>query len=335
MEKNFVVIDAHNHFLPEAAAKKSTTADGKDFAQAFSGSRAHGWKRTLDLENRVQLMDEAGVDMAVLEQSASSPQGIGYCHEINDGYFKAIREYPNRFLPCVHVPLEGSPQALEELDRAVNELGFKGVSLVASTQKVTLDSEGLFPLYERISELDLPIFIHPSTREPIWGGDRYAMSCHVSREYDVAKCVNEVMHGVLNRFPDLKFIMPHHGGGIPNQKGRMMAWFEPEGWNIPEEIRGLPKTPRELKQLGLDEAFSALFDKLYFDLAGFGGWMPITESAVKVIRPDRLCFGTDFPFEIHEAQDVKAFIEGIKQLAISEKDKRNILGENVKRLFKI
>ena len=63
--------------------------------------------------------------------------------------------------------------------------------------------------------------------------------------------------------------------------------------------------------------------------------MPITEAATKTIRSHRLCFGTDFPFEIHEARDIKKFIDNIKELDISEQDKKNVLGENVKRLFKL
>ena len=211
----------------------------------------------------------------------------------------------------------------------------KILALITSTNSATLDSETLFPIYERVSEYDLPIVVHPTIRPGLWGGNKYGMEHHISREYDVAKATIEVLYGVLPKFPELKFIMPHHGGGMPALKGRVMAHFEPEGWDIPQTLKGLPKTPRELQELGLAHAFEDIFGKLYFDTAGFGGWMPITEAGVKTIRSDRLCFGTDYPFEIHDAKDVKLFIENIKGLDISEQDKRNILGENAKRLFKI
>jgi predicted TIM-barrel fold metal-dependent hydrolase len=335
MAKKYTVIDTHNHYMPASTASKNTVADGMDYAASFKGGRSFGWQRALDLEKRVKFMDDAGVDIAVLEQSASSPQGLDYCKDMNAGYCKGTKEFPNRFLPCVHVPLEANPQVYDEIDRAVKEYGFRGMSLVSSTSKYTLDSEELFPLYEKVSKMDLPILVHPSIRRPIWGGVKYSMSQHVSREYDVCKASVEVLYGVLPRFPDLKFVMPHHGGGMPSVMGRILQWFEPEGWKIPAEIKGMPKTPREMKELGLDKEFARMFEKLYFDLAGFSGWMPITEAAVKVIRPDRLCFGTDFPFEIHEPQDVKTFIDGIMKLNVSEKDKENMLGGNIKRLFKI
>ncbi len=335
MPKKWLVIDSHHHFLPEEAARKSGVADGTDYAAYMVGRYARAFQWLRQIERNVRIMDEAGVDMAVINQSGSSPQGLEMCQTINDGYAKVVSEYPGRFIACAHVPLEGGPEVLNELDRAVNGLGFRGVSLVSSTSKVTLDSSELFPLYEKISQLDIPVVIHPTLRIPLWGGVKYLMSSHVSREYDIAKATVEVMYSVLKDFPDLKFIMPHHGGGIPSLKGRIEARFEPEGWEVPEEIKGLSKTPGELQQLGLDKAFEELFGKLYFDTAGFGGWMPITEAATKVIRTDRLCFGTDYPYEIHEAEDIKAFIDNIKRLDISETEKRNILGENVKALFKL
>ena len=335
MAENWLVIDAHHHFFPEEATKRLGIADGMDYAASTTGKFARLYQQGKEIEHTVQVMDEAGVDMAVLNQSAWSPGGLAVCQAINNGYARVARDYPGRFIACAHIPLEAGQEALDELDRAVNELGCKGVSLVTSTSKVTLISKELFPLYQKISQLDIPIVIHPTIRVPLWGGTTYLVGSGVSREYDIAKATIEVMNNVLKEFPDLKFLMPHHGGGMPNIVGRVKARFEPEGWEVPEKIRGIAKTPREMEQLGLDKAFDELFGKLYFDTAGFGGWMPITKSATEVIRSDRLCFGTDYPYEIHEAEDIKAFIDNIKQLNIPETEKRNILGENIKTLFRL
>jgi predicted TIM-barrel fold metal-dependent hydrolase len=70
-------------------------------------------------------------------------------------------------------------------------------------------------------------------------------------------------------------------------------------------------------------------------MAGFAGWMPIVDSALKTIRSDRLCFGTDYPLDFHGQEDIKSYIDNIKQLNIAEKDKRNILGENARRFFNL
>jgi predicted TIM-barrel fold metal-dependent hydrolase len=335
MNEKMFVIDLHNHFYPPETAQLARDVDGTDFASKIKNRPSGFYNKTHDLDQRLQMMDGAGVDMAVLNQAAWSPQGLEMCRAINDGYAEAGKTHPDRFIPCTHIPPEASPEVLAELDRGVNELGMKALALVSSTSKTRLDSENLFPLYEKVSQYGIPIVIHPTLRKGLWGGEKYRMEEHVSREYDVAKATVEVMYGVLPQFPDLKFVMPHHGGGIPALKGRIVAHFEPEGWDVPDEIRRRPKTPSELDETGLNAAFEDLFGKLYFDTAGFGGWLPITEAAAKTIRNDRLLFGTDYPFEIHRARDVKVFVEGIKNLDITDQAKRNILGENAKRLFGI
>ena len=123
---------------------------------------------------------------------------------------------------------------------------------------------------------------------------------------------------------------------MPGLKARIRARFEPEGWDIPAEIKSYPKTPRELDELGLSKVFDDLFDRLYFDMAGSGaGWIPMIKAGLLTIRTDRTCFGTDYPYEVRNAEDVRFFIDTIRQLDISETDKRLILGENIKNLFKI
>jgi len=333
MADKWLVVDLHNHFYPENTARLARDADGTDFASRVKKRPSGFYSKTYDLEQRLEMMDQAGVDMAVLNQAAWSPQGMEMCRAINDGYAEAARKHPKRYIPCAHIPPDGARESLEELERAVNDLGMKALALVSSLSDKRLDSEDLFPVYEKVMEYGIPVVVHPTLRKGVWGGGRYRMEEHVSREYDVAMATCEIMYGVLGRFPELKVVMPHHGGGIPALKGRIAAHFEPEGWNVPEDIRKRPKTPRELEETGLKTAFEDIFNKLYFDTAGFGGWMPITEAATKTIRSDRLCFGTDYPFEIHEAKDVRAFVENIKNLDMSEQDKRNILGENARRLF--
>jgi len=334
MTQRYRLIDSHNHFIPRKATDLACKADGTDYRDRLKKMPV-GYEKNFEIEPRLKFMDKAGVEKAVLHTASWSPQGIEMCRTLNDGYGAIVQRYPDRFIGCAHVPLDGSPETLNELNRAIHDLGLKGVTLVSSTLKSAMDGEEIFPLYQRISEMDIPIVVHPTIRTGVWEGTKYGMSNHISREYDVLRATVEVFFGILTRFPDLRILIPHYGGGIPALKGRIMAWYEPAGWNIPDELRNMPKTPRELRELGLDRAFEEIFNKIYFDMAGFGGWMPIAEAAVRTIRTDRLCFGTDYPFEIHDSRDVKEFAENIEHLDIPEQDKRNILGENVCRLFKL
>ena len=337
MTKKWLVIDSHTHFLPEEAVAKAGVSHGFDYAALLKGEMSIPYKRIRDIEETLRIMEGAGIDMAVENQSAWSPQGLEICQAINDGYAGILRRYPGKFILCGHVPLEGGQAIVDEIDRCRNVLGLHGMSLASSAPDVGLDAPQLWPLYEKISRLGIPIVIHPSVRFPIWGGgEKYDMRRTISREYDVLKATVEILYGVLKDFPDLKFLLPHYGGGIPGQKARLRAWFEPEGWEIPPEIKSCPKTPRELEALGIPRAFDELFDKLYFDMAGAGaGWLPAIKAGLLMIRADRLCFGTDYPYDMHTAEDIKTFINTIKKLDISDNDKRLMLGENVRALFKI
>ncbi len=334
MAKKWLIIDAHNHYFPQDVLGKLGTADGMDYASMAKGrtNRCYEWGRSI--ERTIQVMDEAGVDMTLINQSTWSPLGLEACQKLNFAYARVQRGHPERFIACAQVPLDGNAETLREVDRAVGELGLKVMSLVTSTNTMTLDSEKLFPLWEKLSKQDIPVVLHPTTRTPLWGASSYMLNGGVAREYDCAKAAVEVLDVVLKNFPDLRFLMPHHGGGMPFLKGRITARFEPADWEVPGDIKGIAKTPRQMKELGLDKAFDEYFDKLYFDTAGSGGWMPITEAIVKIVRTDRICFGTDYPFEIHHGSDIKLFIEGIKKLPISDTEKRNILGDNLRQFLR-
>jgi len=280
-------------------------------------------------------MEECGMHMALLNQCTWSPNGLDTCKAINNGYVKIQRENPGKFITCAHLPVHEGTAAMEELKRSMEVLGLNGVALLSSYAQITINSGVMVPFYEKISKYDVPIVIHPTLRRPLWGGVKYDLSTTVSREYDIAKCVVEILYGVLSRYPDLKFLISHFGGGMPVLKERVVSWHQPEEWDILEGVRGHALTPRELKERGLWEDFHRQFDKLYFDSAGFGGSMVMMRAAVDGIRRDRITFGTDYPFEFRDPRDVRQYIADIKSLDIFEEDKRNILGQNVLDLFKI
>lgn len=337
MTEKWLVIDAHTHFLPAEAVAKTGITGGFDYSALMRGEMSIAYKKFQDIEATLRIMQDAGVDMAVLNQSAWSTQGLEVCKGLNDGYARIGREYPGKFILCGHIPLQLGQDVMNEIERCITELGLKGMSLASSMPEVTLDSPELWPIYEKIDQLGVPIVVHPTVRFPLWGGGKkYELRRTISREYDIAKGVVEVMYGVLKDFPDLKWLMPHYGGGMPGLKARLRAWFEPEGWDVPAEIKNCAKTPRELDELGLSKAFDELFDKIYFDMAGSGaGWIPAIKAALLMIRTDRMCFGTDYYPDIHTAEDIRSFIDNIKQLDIPEADKRSMLGENIKNLFKV
>jgi len=189
--------------------------------------------------------------------------------------------------------------------------------------------------FAKVSELDIPVVVHPTVRIPVWGGVKHNMSGSVSREYDIIKAFVEALSGVLPEFPDVKFLFSHYAGGVPFLLPRIKSWYVPSGRSpIPEERRAAPKTMREFADYGLEKDFDKLLDQFYYNMAGTGGSMTALKQALMVLKPERICFGSDYPWEMARPSDLKAYINGVKRLDIPERDKVNILGGNVLRLFK-
>ena len=331
---NYKVVDTHHHFLPSEALKYAKKTDEVDYSFIMKRFSKAG-SLMQDVDKTLAYMEESGIHMALLNLGSWSLAGLETCRAINDGYAKIQRENPNKFITCAHLPVHEKASAMDELKRSMEVLGLNGVTLVSSYTHITIDSELMEPFYKKIMEYNVPIVVHPTLRRPLWGGEKYDLSTTIAREYDIAKCVVEVLYGILPKYPDLKFLMPHFGGGMQVLKYRLLSSHQPEGWDLPEGERGHGLTPRELKERGLWEDFHRQFDKIYFDSAGFGGSMVTMRAAVNGVRRNRITFGTDYPYEFRNPKDVRGYIADIKSLDISEEDKKNILSQNVLDLFKI
>ncbi len=334
MPKKYKVVDAQFHHLPLDTARKAVASGVDDLLKGRVEHPNLTWQRTFDLDGAVRHMDECGVDAAIVQHPVWIASGLPFCRSINDNLAAAVKKYPGRLLPCAHVPyLEGQP-AIDELDRAVNVLGFRSVVMLTSMKDVTLDDPRLKPLFKKVVRLGIPVVVHPTTKMPLWGGVKYNMSGSVSREYEIAKSFVEVMTGVLPEFPELNFVFAHYGGGVPFLLGRIMSWHDPEKAPDKQKVVGEPpRTMNEFEESQYKDNFDALLDRVYFDLAGTGGWTPALHEALMVIKPERLCFATDYPHELARPADLKPYIKAVKALELPEKAIAGILGENMLKLL--
>lgn len=336
MDEKWLVIDAHAHYLPEEALIKAREMrmDPSKMAVAYILPTL---KKMENIEMMLQCMDEAGVDMTLIMQTVWSVMGLDICKAVNDGYARIKKTYPGRFLLCGQVPIQPGQEVIDEIDRCISELGLNAITLATYSPNFTLDAKELWPVYKKINELGVPIVFHPLMANRWDGTGKYEIRSTVMREYEISKCVIEVMFGVLKDLPDLKILCPHYGGGMPALKARIRAFYQPEGWPVADaEVNNNGKSPRELDELGLSRSFDELFEKLYFDMAGAGaGDIPMMKAAMATLRTDRMCFGTDYPFDVRVGRDIKYFIDSVKKLEIPDKQKRLMLGENIKSLFNL
>ena len=334
LEGNFV-IDMQHHYVPPEALKLVGKTSEFDFAKSINRFR-NAASRITDIEADLAYLDAAGIGMAILSNGSFTPNGLEFCRACNTGYSKVVRQHPGRYVGMIHVyPHDDARKNRDEIKRGVEELGLFGLALVSSYGDTRLDSRALDPLYESAVAYDMPIFVHPTIRTNLWGGDNYDMFATISREYDVVKSFVEIVYGVLPRFPALKVIMAHLGGGLPSLKGRLLAWHQPEHIKIPEMSRRRGLAIAEAEELGLCADFESRLENCLFDSAGYGGWLPVIKASFEALGPDHVCFGTDYPYELEKLRHVKKLLSDIQGIPMSAEDKRKFFGGNVKKAFRI
>jgi len=334
-EKRFVV-DMQHHYIPSGAIKLVGKTEEHDFTYGLQRFKRE-YEEIADAEIHLKWMDESGIDVAILSTGSFAANGPEFCRACNDGYSQTVRKYPDRFRGMIHVyPFHDKRSNQDEIKRGVEELGLWGIAGVTSYQNMTADSPLMDHVYEMAIKYDMPVFVHPTIRKNLWGGEKYDLFMTVTREYDIVKSFVELVYGVLPRFPELTVIMAHLGGGLPALKGRLLAWHRPKDFPLPsEKLRHGGLAVGQANELGLVDEFESRLKTVYFDSAGYGGWMPVIKSAFETLGADHICFATDYPYELNEPAYVRKHIDEISGMDVSKEDKEKFLGANLKGLFRI
>lgn len=210
-----MVMDCVHHLQPLEIWKKRGGKPGETTLMRAVDSRLI---RPLDdstynIQKHLEYMDIAGIDMAVL--SCTEVDSLDEAKIFNDHFANVVKQYPERFVAfAATLPLQGKP-AFDELERAIKDLNLKGILISAQVDGHFLDDRELWPFYEKVSELGIPILVHPSLLAS--GFDAwiapYDLNRTPVREFDLALATARIcLGGVLEDFPNLKFIIAHLGG---------------------------------------------------------------------------------------------------------------------------
>ncbi|MFL2756578.1 MAG: amidohydrolase family protein [Dehalococcoidia bacterium] len=145
------------------------------------------------------------LDMMALLLSIDSETTTGEIPDSNDYISSVVKKYPDVFIAFAAIDPWKGIEAVEELERAVLELGLKGLKLHPVQQAFFPNDEKIYPLYEKCSELSVPVLFHTGmaasgTGTPGGGGLKLKYSAPIPGMDDVAA-----------DFPDLKIILAHPG----------------------------------------------------------------------------------------------------------------------------
>ena len=276
-------------------------------------------RETYSVDRKIRDMDGAGIDVSVLSVNMPGPEmlvpelGVAGARACNDFLTEVTQKHPGRFVGLACLPWQDVPAALKEMDRAVDELGLRGVMLYSHIGGDPVDAPIYNAVYRHAEERGMPIVLHPTV--PPWGEE--------IKDYSMIPMVGLMVHhsfamlrlilgGVLERHPQLQVVQPHAGGILPYVWGRIEYQTEVMGRGR-EHITQPPSTYYQRVYLDMVSP-SALALRYAYDFAG----------------PDRLLFGSDHPWV-----EINSFVKLVEEMDISEEDRAKIFGSNAQRLFKI
>lgn len=323
-------IDFHCHLYPEDYLKKLEASKGdvriernekgERIILSMGAKAGPVTEEFFDADARVDKIKQHKIDMQILStphpgvDRFTPDESAEMCRIINDGLAKVIKKHPQHFQGLAMLPLIDTKLALKELDRAVLELGLKGMCMLTNVAGKTSDSDFLLPVYERAQALGVPIFIHPTTPLGAQVMQEWRLAVILGFEFDIMLSATRLAYsGVLERFPELHFVISHLGAGLPFLAGRIDRGYEDPTCGI--------KTKKPTSEYLRD---------LYCDTVSF--YQPALKMAYEFYGPERMVLGSDYPLLIG---DLPGAVPSIEAMEIPQEDKEKILGENVQRLMKL
>lgn len=285
--------------------------------------------KLLDLgEARLKEMDAKGIDIQVLSLSNPGVQcfeaadGTFWARKVNDELSKVVKQHPNRFVGLACIAPQSPGEAADEIERAVSELGLKGVHIESHARNEYLDNKKYWPIFERAEKLDAPIFLHPgipSTSILKGYADDYGFELagppHGYGADLALHTMRLIYSGLFDRYPKLKMVLGHMGEGLPFWLTRMDAyWIKPWKGKKPR----IEKTPSEYVKTNFTITIGGVF------------FVPALLCAFLALGADRIAFAVDYPYERTEVA-----VRFIKEAPISDLDKEKICYFNAAKLLKI
>ena len=274
-------VDVHAHYLP-AGYRRAAEAAGHQHPDGMPGLPQ--W----DVEAALGMMDGLNIRSAML--SISSP-GVHFgddraaralAREVNEDGARAASDHPGRFGLFATLPLPDIDGALEETAYALDVLRADGVTIETNHHGLYMGDPRLDPLFTELNRRHAVVFMHPTSPscpccQTLSLGYARPM---IEFMFETTRAVaNLLLTGTLDRFPDVRLIVPHAGAAVPV---------------LADRIAGLSPALSLPNPVEPDRLFANL-RRLYYDLAGFP--LPrLAPALLQIADPDRILYGSDWPF---------------------------------------
>lgn len=283
-----------------------------------------------DIEERLKFMEDNKIDMQILSYSNSLNTNIPKDKQVeiykkaNNELYEVTKKYPDKFLAFAILPLSDIDESIKELNRCINDLGFKGVMLDSNFNGMFYDDEYFLPVFKELEKLDVPIYLHPSFvdkrvvdfyyKSNSWDDLTTVLlsSAGFGWHLDIGmQFIRMIVSGLFDKCPILKVIVGHWGEVVIYYIDRMNGLLTPGKVNIKKNIIEYFKENIYVTPSGI----------LSSDMMDF---------CIKKIGINHIIFSLDYPYV-----PLKNANEFIEKSSLSKEDKEKIAHINAEKLFKL
>lgn len=323
------IVDFHNHFYPSAyidalrndprsAVTVTTDVHGNPVLHS-PGDANFAVPPHRDIDVRLGVLDDEKIDTQVL--TFTSPgvhvhppeRAVVYARLINDAFAGIVREHPGRFASLATLPLNDPKGSVAELDRAIGDLDFPGVMVFGNVNGVALSDTRYWPLWERANAHRAVCYIHPTHPLGVEAMNEYWLMPLVGFPFDTTlAAASLVFSGVVERYPNITWVLAHLGGAIPYLAERL-----DRGYRAFKACRA-----------NISSSPSEYLKRFYYDTVNFD-----TEAlrfAIGFAGVDHILAGSDFP---HQIGSLRLMVESVRGLRLSSPEETKILGGNAAQLL--
>ena len=324
-------IDLFCHVMPqkykEALLKKASRP-------SYYLDNTRGLPALSDLDIRFKAMDKYAGYRQVLSLGAppvelvlSPKDAVDLSRMANDEMAELVNKYPDRFVAALAgLPMNDVDASMREIERTMKGLNFKGVQICSSVNRKPLDRPEFLAIYEKLSEYDMPLFLHPVRDRdvPDYPDEKlakYSVYIQFGWPYETTMAMSRlVLSGIMEKYPNLKVVVHHCGAMLPFfAKRAALGVPEPGG------IMNLTRPPLEY------------YKKFYGDTV-LGGNTPALMCGYAFFGADHMVFGSDYPYPGGVARADFALgevIKSVEDMNISDEEKVKIFSKNARQLLKL
>lgn len=300
------------------------------YSTSGSARARHIMRCLLDVDEiRLQHMDEAGIDMAVLALTAPGPQvldtptAVSFARTANDYLADAIRRHPTRYAGMIAVAPQDPAAAAREIERGVQQLGLHAVVINSHIQGEYLSDSRFWDIFAAAEAMDAPIYLHPNAlprgmyevfAEAGLDGAIYGFGVETGMH-----ALRIITAGVFDRFPRLRMILGHMGEALP-------YWAYRVDYMHAASVR----SQRYACMKPLQQRPSDYLRRNFYITNSGVAWPDAIRFAQGFMGVDRVLYAMDYPYQ-YELDEVNI----LDEMDMPAEDKVRFFQTNAESVFKI